>query len=202
MLYYLLYKLYKENGLKNTKIKTTRYEIAKNVFPGVKSYGKNKYDRIMISLKRWHNLSIHFEGVFYEGDGYTIRFFHVVDSVKLQKETGELVVEFNAIYLKQLAETAFYVLIDFNQYRRLQKASSARLYEILLKTFKERKDWAINIQSLAEKMTFEKREGAKSYYPSDILRHLKVAVNEINKRTDLHIKFEYNKGNQVCKCSR
>lgn len=197
VLYFLLYKLYKETGLKNARIQTTRYEIAKNVFPGIKSYGKNKYERIMVSLRKWNNIAITFDGIFYEGDGHTFRAFHIINELKLQKETGLLTIEFNASYLRQLAETEFYILIDFNQYRKLQKASSARLYEILIKTFKDRTEWAINIQLLAEKLTFEKREGAKQYYPSDVLQYIKPAVNEINKKTDMYIKMDFNKDTQV-----
>ena len=198
VLYYLLYKLYLKTALETTSVTTTRYEIAKNVLPDTRSVGNNQYKRIMLSLKRWTNLNIHFDGVFYEGDGHTVRFFHVIDDVKMQNETGKITIKLNESYLKQLKETTFYIFIDFDQYKRLQKASSARLYEILLKTFKERNVWAINIQLLAKKLTLDKRKKAKAYYPSDVLRHLKVAVNEINKKTDMHIKFEYNKSNQVC----
>lgn len=198
VLYYLLYKLYRETGLEKTTVTTTRYEIAKNALPDIRNVGKNQYDRIMKSLKIWHSLSIHFDGVFYEGDGHTIRLFHVIDDVKLQTKTGELTVRFNESYLKQLKETTFYIFIDFEQYKKLQKASSARLYEILIKTFKDRAEWAINIQTLADKLTFEIREGAKTHYPSDVLRQLKSAINEINGKTDLTIRLDYNRGTNTC----
>ena len=89
-------------------------------------------------------------------------------------------------------------MIDFEQYKKLHKSSSARLYEILIKNFKERNEWVINLQALAEKMTFEKREGAKEYYSSDVLRYLKPGINEINKKTDLFVDFQYNKESGVC----
>ena len=197
ILYFLLHKLYRRNRFDGYKLSTSRYEIAKNVY-GVKAFGKNKYERIMKALKCWKSISINFDGVFFEGDGHTIRYFSVIDDVRLCKETGELTVRFSKTYIKQLKNTKFYKFINFEQYKKLHKASSARLYEILVKTFKERDKWVINIQLLAEKLTFEKREGEKNFFPSDVLRRLKPGVNEINKKTDLLIDFRYNKKSNVC----
>ena len=199
VLYFLLYKLYREKNLNSYLLTTTRYEIAKNVFYGIKDFGKNKYDRVMKSLKKWTALSIHFKGgLFYGGDGETERFFHIFDEITLRKESGELTIKFNESYITQLKETKFYKLIDFEQYKKLHKTSSARLYEILAKNYKERSEWAIGIQLLAEKLTFEKREGAQGYYPSDVLRYVKPGIQEINKKTDLEIGFTYNKETGTC----
>jgi hypothetical protein len=197
VVYFLLYKLYREKNLETYSITTNRYEIAKNIFGG-HHFGKNIYTRIMNALKKWQSISINFEGVFYEDDGYTIRGFSIIDEYILRKETGELFVRFSEAYVNQLKESKFYKLIDFDQYKKLHKTSSARLYEILAKQFKDRNEWAIGIKTLAEKITFEKREGAKDYYPSDILRYIKPSINELNKKTDLYIEFQYNKETQVC----
>jgi hypothetical protein len=198
VLYYLLYKLHREKKLNSYTLKTSRFEIAKNVFSGKKDFGKSRFNRIMVALKKWNALSINFDGLFYSNSEHSIRYFHIVDSVTLIKETGELTVKFNETYVKQLEETTFYKLIDFEQYKKLSRTLSARLYEILVKSFKERKEWAINIQLLAEKLTFEKKEGAQSHYPSYVLRFLKPSINEINKKTDLAIEFAYNNDTGVC----
>lgn len=198
ILYYLLYKLHRETNLDSYILKTSRYEIAKNVFSGVKDFGKNKFTRIMLALKKWNALSIHFDGLFYTGEDRSVRYFHIVDEVILIPKTGQLTIKFNESYIKQLKESTFYKLIDFEQYKKLHKTSSARLYEILVKNFKERTEWAINIQGLAEKLTFEKRQGAQSYYPSDVLRYLKPSIDEINKKTDLAIQFHYNTETTIC----
>lgn len=197
VLYALIHKLYREKKLKSYVLNTVRYEIAKDVFPGLKSFGKNKYSRIMQALKKWTALSIEFDGLFY-GDERSIRYFHILDEVVFRPKSGELMIKFNESYVTQLRETKFYKLIDFEQYRKLSRTASARLYEVLVKSFKNRNEWAINIQSLAEKLTFEKREKAHVYYPSDVLRHLNPAVKEINKKTDLQIEFSYNKETGVC----
>lgn len=197
VLYFLLYKLYKESSLELCTLTTSRYEIAKSIFGG-NHFGKNVYTRIMHALKRWQSISINFEGIFFEADGYTVRYFSIIDEVVLRKEKGSLTIRLNEGYITQLKETKFYKLIDFEQYKKLSKTSSARLYEILSKTYKGRDEWAIGIQALAEKLTFEKREGVKLYYPSDVLRYVKPGINEINKKTDLCIAFSYNKETGVC----
>lgn len=197
VVYCLLYKLYKDKKLNSYKLNTTRYEIAKNIFGG-SHFGKNTYVRIMKALKVWKSVSINFEGVFYEGDAHTIRYFSVIDEVVLNKETGALMVRFSEAYIKQLKESKFYKLVDFEQYKKLHRASSARLYEILVKSFKGRKEWAINIQTLAEKMAFKKSDKGNEYYPSIVLRNLKPSVNEINKKTELCISLQYNNDTNVC----
>jgi hypothetical protein len=197
VLYFLLYKL-SENDFNSTEINTTRYEIAKNIFNQKKVTGRDKFERIMISLRKWKTVSIHFEGIFYEGDAYRIKGFSIIDEYEFNKETKELYIRFNNAYIKQLKESKFYKLIDFEQYKKFSKASSARLFEILIKTFKDRNEWVTNIQSLAEKLTFEKRPNAKMYYPSDILRSLKPSINEINKKSDIEIDFKYNSKTGIC----
>lgn len=197
VVYFLLYKLYRESNLSSYTLITNRYEIAKNIFGG-SHFSKNVYDRIMKAIKKWKSISINFEGIFYEGDGYTVRGFSIIDEYVLRKETGEFKIKFSESYIRQLQETKFYKLIDFEQYKKLHKTSSARLYEVLVKNFKDRNLWAIGIQALAEKLTFEKRESAQKYYPSDVLRYLRPSINEINRKTNLSIKFEYNKETTVC----
>jgi hypothetical protein len=198
VLYYLLYQLHNDSEFNTVQIITSRYEIAKHVFAGVKNLGKKHFDRIMDSLKKWKAISIHYEGVFYEGDGYTIRGFSVLDEYVLRKDTKVLLLRFNEGYIKQLQETKFYKLIDFEQYRKLTRSVSARLYEILIKNFKDRDIWVISIKNLAEKLTLEKRSKAKNYYPSDVLAQINPGINEINKKTDLAIHFVYDKNQEVC----
>ncbi len=193
VLYYILHRAYRENNLSTYTLITNRHQIAKNVFFGVKNIGKHKYNRIMASLKRWTATTIDFDGLFFEEDEYTSRYFHVLDEVVLKKETGELMIRFNEGYIQQLCETKFYKYIDFEQYKKFSRASSARLYEILVKSFKSAKKWSINIKKLAEKLTFEKRNNAKDFYPSDVLRHLKPAIAEINNKSDIYIVFNYDK---------
>jgi hypothetical protein len=198
VLYYLMHKLYTETNLETYALTTTRYEIGINISPDGNRPSKKQYENIMDSLWKWKAIAIHFEGVFYEVEGYTVRFFSIIDEVVLNKRTGALSIRFNKSYIDQQRLSTFYKLIDFQKYKRFSSATAARLYELLIKNFKDRDAWPIGIQLLAEKMTMEKRCNAKYYYPSDVMRHLKPAINEINKNTDIFIVLDYNKKTGVC----
>jgi hypothetical protein len=193
VLYFLLSRLFNSDKAHNREVLITRYELAKNVFYNVKSIGRIHYERVMKSLKKWNGISIKFEGIFYEGDGWSFRLFHVIEDVIFKEEEKKLVIRFNQQYIQQLLESKFYKLIDFQEYKKLQKPVSARLYEILLKNFKDREIWHINIIKLAEKLTWEKRT-----YPSQILIALRPAIQEINKKTELKIECDYNNETQLC----
>jgi hypothetical protein len=192
VLYYLLCTLLNDSQLKSTEIETTRYKVAKDIFYQTKNVGKSEYDRIMRALKRWTGVFIEFDGVFYDSDDYTKRYFHIIDSVTLNEKTKKLSIRLNGEYIKQLRETNYCKFINFDEYKRLRRPVSARLYEILVKTFKDRDTWQIGIIKLAEKLTLEKR------YPSQILEKLIPAVNEINKRTSLKIHLHYDKETHIC----
>jgi len=183
ILYYLMSFLMK-NDFKDRLVEISRYRIAKDVL------GSFKYDRIMLGLRRWHNISINFHGIFYDGDGYSTRYFHVIDNVILKD--NKLKIFFNIDFLEQIKASQYFKLINFNEYKRLKRPVSARLYEILVKTFKERDEWQIGIIKLAEKLTLSEK------YPSQILKKLTPAVNEINTNTALKINLDYNKETHIC----
>jgi uncharacterized FlaG/YvyC family protein len=192
VLYYLLHIIL---PTKENKLITTRYSILKNAFG---STSRHYYERIMKSLDRWAAIYIKFDGIFYKDNGYTTRGFHIIDGYQLN-EDDILEIYFNEQYLEQLRNTNYFKLINFNEYKRLKRPVSARLYEILIKTFKDRDIWEIGIANLAEKLTLEKREGNENYYPSDVLIKIQPAVNEINSKTELKAALDYNK--ETCTCT-
>jgi len=183
MLYYLMSYLM-ENNFKDRLVEISRYRIAKDVL------GSFKYDRIMLGLRRWHNISINFHGIFYDGDGYSTRYFHVIDNVILKD--NKLKIFFNIDFLEQIKASQYFKLINFDEYKRLKRPVSARLYEILVKTFKERDIWQIGIVKLAEKLTLEKR------YPSQIIEKLIPSINELNSKTELKVNLDYNNETHIC----
>jgi hypothetical protein len=185
ILYYLLKEVLSTN---TNKIETTRYKILKNSIGRV---SKKEYEKLIDSLERWLALKIKFQGIFYSGDGYTTRGFHILDGYKLH-EDGKLEIYFNEQYLEQLRNTNYFKLINFNEYKLLTKPVSARLYEILVKTFKDRDIWIINIIKLAEKLTLSDR------YPSHIFIKIQPAVNEIYSKTELKTALDYNKDTHNC----
>jgi hypothetical protein len=200
VLYYLHHLLFSTN-FSSLELVTTRYMLAKNCLSQnakTNTISKGNYDRIMRALDKWKSIVIKFEGIFYEGDNYTYRMFSVLDDVILDKQTLQLYIKFNQQYVKQLQETKFYKLINFQEYKILTRPVSGRLYEILIKSFKERAIWPIKIQNLAEKLTLEKRAQAKNYYPTDVLAKLKPAIEEINSKTALKVSMRYDAVGQLC----
>lgn len=193
VLYYLLHKLSIDSDLNSVEITTTRYDIAKNVFSQEKNFSKAKYDRIMLALKKWKALVIKFEGIFYEGDNFTVKYFAVIDYVSLDKKTNKLSIKFNDLYIKQIKETKYYKLINFIEYKKMTRPVSIRLYEILIKNFIYENTWAIYIDTLGEKLTLGKRA-----FPSQILVALMPAINEINEHSQLRIEFCYDKESDIC----
>lgn len=185
VLYYLLHVIL---PTKKNKLITSRYNILKNAFDNT---SKQYYERIIDSLNRWLSITILFDGVFYGDNEYTARGFHILDGYKLNND-GKLEIYFDEQYLEQLRKTDYFKLINFNEYKRLKKPVAARSYEILIKTFKDRYTWKIDIIKLAEKLTLSKR------YPSQVLEKLIPAVNEINRQTELNVKLDYNKKTRIC----
>jgi len=193
VLYYLLHILFVNYpSVFKSEIITTRYEIAKNVLTQSKNFSKEKYSRIMLALKKWKAIYIRFEGIFYERDNYTIKYFSVIDYVSLNKNTNELRIKFNECYLKQLTESN-HRTVDFHEYKKLTRPVSARLYEILIKNLSDQALWASNIEQLGEQLTLEKR-----FYPSHILVALQPAILDINKLTKLAFEFDYDKERALC----
>jgi hypothetical protein len=192
VLYYLLHLFFNFPSEQSNRVAVTRYAIAKNILQTT-VFGKPEYDRIMLALRRWKAIFIKFEGIFLEGDRRTIRYFSVIDSVIFDKKTGGLAIDFNEQYIKQLAQTNCYTLINFNEYRKLDRPIAARLYEILLISFQMSDLWAIAIFELAEKLTIEKRK-----YASQILTALNPAIDEILAKTGLSFSFVYDKSDAIC----
>jgi hypothetical protein len=167
---------------------TTRYKVAHGVFDKRSGYD---YKRIMLALERWISVTIKFEGVFFEGDGYTSRIFHVIDEAVL-RDDGKLHVRFNQSFFKQQQETHYMKYVNFQEFKILKSPVSAALYEHLIGKFKGRDAWKTGIIKLAKNLTMSRE------YPSQILLKLKPAVNEINKNTNFKFTMDYDEDRKIC----
>jgi hypothetical protein len=116
VLYAVLYLFLKKTGTESRELETTRYAIAKCIFD-CKITDMDQLHRIVNSLKRWSSVSIHFEGIFYEDEAHTTRFFHIIDDVILNQKTKKLCIRFNEQYLDYIRQTKYYKLINFNEYK-------------------------------------------------------------------------------------
>jgi len=191
VLYFLNHKLL-NNHLEHVEVETTRYEIAKNIFAGTSSFSQSKYQRIMISLERWKAVNLFFKGSFYEKEKYIDRHFSIVDDFDIDG-SKRLIVKFNKSYIKQLRETEHYRILNFVEYRKLVIPVALRLYEILLKNFTARSAYHIDVKTLAEKLTIQKKS-----YPSQVVAAIEPAVEEINAHTSLSVQFQYDKASALC----
>ena len=181
----LLYVLFKSQQLGyEKKLTFTRYEIIKECGFVIDS---KIYKRLEDSFERWLNVSVKFEGTFYDGKEYISIGFHILESYKIEK-SGRVEIVINSDWLTEIKESNFFKYIDFNYYKALKRPVSRRLFEILCKTFKGRQEWKIGLEKLGKKLTLSgkkvnKKDGSEKeiLYPSTVLSAVKPAINEINK---------------------
>jgi hypothetical protein len=106
VLYLLLKKLYSKTQFLSRKLETTAYEVTNSVNKYQATDSAVTFEHIMDSLTRLHGLTIAFDGIFFKGDGHTIRFFNILTDVT-HFDNGELHIGFNQQYLQQLCSTSF-----------------------------------------------------------------------------------------------
>ncbi len=164
----------------NPDLVVSRYSVLKRC--GM-TLGKTGYLRLEDSLKRWENVSISFQGSFYDGKVYKSLHFGIVNTSKV-REDGNIEAEFNKEWLLQIKNSTFFKYLNFEYYKALKRPLSRRLFEILCKTFKGRDRWSIGVAKLGTKLTLSgrtKQGDKKIMYASDVLVAVKPAINEINR---------------------
>jgi hypothetical protein len=105
VLHLLLNKLYLQTKFLSRQLKTTSYEITHSVNRYQPADNEVTFETIMASLTRLHGLKIEFDGIFFEGDNHTIRFFSVLTDI-IHFESGELHIGFNQQYLQQVCSNS------------------------------------------------------------------------------------------------
>lgn len=146
------------------------------------------YNRLQESLDRWMNVTVEFQGSFYDGCAYKTLKFGIVDSWGIEKEKNNVLrIWFSPNWLLCLENSDFFKMLDFEQIKQLRSPLATRLHEILRKTFQGRDSWSIDAKKLAEKIPLAKK------YPAHILPKIKSAVKRINAKTDLSIRLEVEK---------
>ncbi len=182
ILLYLVLKSQRE-GFK-TKIVLTRCEILRECGLDI---GKKHYKRVEESLRRWQNVSIDFQGKFYDGKKYKTILFGIIDDAEIREEDKRVVVKFNENWLLKVKESNFYKYLNFEFYKHLKKPVSRRLYELILPKCYDGKEWYIHATNLGHHLGIAKRQvktrqGAKEVmYASDVLVAIKPAFKEINQ---------------------
>lgn len=193
VLYFLLHKISGPTKIITDTVYTTRYEIAKNVLFQEKNFSAAKYNRIMLALKKWKAIYVRYEGTFIDSHYPVIKMFSIVDSIVLNKKTNELSIKFNEHYIKQLNSPHYRRFIVFEEYKQLVRPVSARLYEILAAHLEWQDIWSVNINQFGQMLTL-----AKCAYPSQILAAVRPAIKEINQKTRLVFRFDYDRERAIC----
>ncbi len=184
-LLYLLLQCQRENW--SDEITLTRYQVVNGC--GL-SHSQVWYNRLEDSLRRWAMVGVEFHGVFYDKKEYDTIFFGIVDSWKIEKGTKLLKVRFSPQYLEIMRKTTFCRYLNFDQLKTLRSPLATRLYEILIKNFKDRFIWEIEATKLAEKIPMAEK------YPAHILSKIRPAINRISKHTDMQLSLDTRKNDE------
>lgn len=178
---FLLYLLLQsqKNGYAE-EITLTRYQILRDCDLDV---NYQWYDRLKDSLKRWKMVGIEFAGTFYDGNNYQAINFGVIDSWSIHEKTKELKVVFSSSFIKMMLGKGFFKYVNFNEFKKLRSPLATRLYEILTKSYQGRDEWEIEACLLAQKIPMAER------YPAHIVPKIRVAVDRINRSTNMKFNF-------------
>jgi len=145
------------------------------------SPGKANALRLHDDLERWINITLSFQGTFYSGVEYQKLQFNVMNDWYLQKPRHHLDLHLNDFFIEKIKHSNFSKLLDLNILRKLKRPLALRLYEILLKNFMYRDEWSIDAHKLARKIPIAE------IYLSQILKKLKIALEQINRYTDMTV---------------
>ena len=168
------------------EITLTHYDI----FKRCDLLGKNPQyytERLHDSLERWLNVTLKFNGTFYDGKRYTTIGFGIIDDYRIDEETNLISIKFNENWLLKIKESEYFKYLNFEYYKALKRPLSRRLFELLCKTFKGRNEWSIGLVKLGTKLTLSGRTVGKKgqekqvMYASDVIVAVKPAINEINR---------------------
>lgn len=167
------------------KLEFSRYEILKGCGCPI---NPQYLRRLEDSLKRWLNVTLDFEGCFYDGKQSASACFHILDHYRIRDKDKRLEITFSQNFLQQTQRSAYFKYIDFNYYRLLRRPVARRLFEILTQSFKSGSQWRVPLVELGQQLTLYSRKRTRKdggeedvLYPSDVLTAVKSAVNEINR---------------------
>lgn len=187
ILLYILLNSQKQNFKKT--INLTRHEILKSCNM---NRSDKSYKRLEEALETWKHTGIKFKGTFYDDRKYYVRSFGIINEYKIDELTKELYIELNKSFLEMMQHNNFCKYINFDEYKQLKRPLSARLYELLIKSFYNSNEWQIEAFKLAEKLTLGVL-GTCKLYPSHIKTKISSAIKDINQYTELQIDLNTHK---------
>lgn len=170
-----------ENDNWNEYLEITRFKLLN--MSGLKKNSK-AYLRIEESLKRWRFTEVSFKGVFYDNIRYETLNFGIIDYWGINSKNKKLIIKLNEKFILKIKNSNYYKRIPINDLKKLRSATSARLYELLFKSFQSRQIYKIESTKLAKKIPLTQE------YPSQIVRAVIPAVKRIRSKTSLNVHLE------------
>lgn len=185
-LYYFINILHENDYPKEIYLKWE--DIINDISKGCSTFYYSMFEE---TLRVWRSTGISFKGCFYDGVKYPTLEFGILNYGTIQTNS-DIKISFNEKFLSILKNTNFNRHFNFNEFKKLKKTVSRRLYELLSKvTF----PYQIDILNLLKEIP------VKNSFLPQIIREIKLTVKEINTCTESKIEFSYKKdssGNTIC----
>jgi hypothetical protein len=167
----------------NVNIELTRYGISKTIG---RQKNKKVYKKIDGALDIWQDAIFSFKNSFHvrgdlPGGGHFSKkisaSFSPIDAYSVRKEgkTEILEIRMGQEYVDFMRKTNFCKHVSLEEYRKFKSAVSARLFDLLTKSFHKRDEWPIEAINLAPKLTLPPNLTA-----SKIVERIGPAINNIN----------------------
>ena len=178
-IFYYLFMRCQQNG--SDSISITRHKILSDC--GLATNSEN-YEKIIETARIFTGMQIEAIDCWYHNKQRKTMIFTIMRNFIYNEDTNLIFFQLNDSFLEMLKNSLFIQYINFNEYKKLKKPISARLYELLKTKLTINNIWNIECFKLAEKLTIE------SKFVSEIIRKVTVGIDEINKRTSFLIAME------------
>ena len=178
-LMYIMLLSQNEGWVQNILVPQRRIMTACGVRPG-------KYPalRLKESLDRWINITLSFEGTFYNGEEYERLQFNILNDWRVDRHTKHLRIEVNKFWLEKVKHSNFFKLIDFEEYARIRSPLAARYFELFTKNFQGRDKWLINSEKLRLKIPYTDPR------PSILARQSASAIDHLAEVTNTRVSMK------------
>ena len=182
-LMYIMLLSQNEGWIQNILVPQRQIMIACGVQPG-----KDHALRLKESLDRWINVTLSFEGTFYNGEEYERLQFNILNDWRVERRTKHLLIEINRFWIEKMKHSNFFKLIDFDEYTRIRSPLAARYFELFTKNFQGRDKWLISSDKLRLKIPYS--DPRPSYLAKNSAKAIDHLADVTNTRISMHVDFQ------------
>jgi len=204
LLLYLIIKLEDNDWDRKLTIESIR-KLLKEVFEvDTSKFWTEKLRRLLVI---WKNHSFYFPGNFF-WDGKKIEaYFGVIEDFYIDKpgkgKSAKIEITFNEKFVEICRNTTWYRRPPWIEIKKLRKEIAKRLYMLALeyKPAERSQDWKVYIDNDLKswyRNALNSLADPKHLRPSIILKRLKGAIEEINKKTNLRMELQQTEEGNYC----